>query len=335
MTPTLNEHGRTHPNRLSATLSPSAGYVFSGVGTRSTRLRGRSRFGAAKARVPDLAHQRAWAGACSPRTRSSPARSPDGTSIELSAGLGPRTRRTGRGLPRWLGLLLLLAPCAPGADAPSAGITEPFLDVTLSASVPGILTAKKFKEGDFVKEGDVLFELDRRLEELETERRKLVRDQKFHDFDGTRKLFATTKGISKEDLEKKEVDYQVAAVEHSMADEQLRRRQVISPLSGTITEIPMEVGEACQPYQPLARVVDTRRCYFVTNIEARPAARLKVGQVMQLEIDTGPGPLAAQGQISFLSPVVDPASGLQKVKVLFDNSDGKVKPGVAGRMLLE
>ena len=41
--------------------------VFSGVGTRSTR-------------VPDLAHQRAWAGSCSPRTRSSPARSSDRTS---------------------------------------------------------------------------------------------------------------------------------------------------------------------------------------------------------------------------------------------------------------
>ena len=51
------------------------------------------------------------------------------------------------------------------------GITEPFLDVTLSASVAGIITAQKFREGDFVKEGDVILELDRKLEELETARR--------------------------------------------------------------------------------------------------------------------------------------------------------------------
>src|SRR4051794_19327898 len=82
------------------------------------------------------------------------------------------------------------------------GITEPFLDVGLSASVPGIVAARKFKEGDLVKEGEVLIELDKRLEELETERRKLVRDQKRSDFESTRQLLTTTKGISKEDVEK-------------------------------------------------------------------------------------------------------------------------------------
>ena len=194
---------------------------------------------------------------------------------------------------------------------------------------------QKLKEGDLVKEGDVLVELDKKLEELETERRKLVRDQKRSDFDGTRKLFAATKGISKEDVEKKEVEYKVAAVEHDMAAEQLRRRQIISPLSGTITEVLLEVGEACQPYQPLMRVVDTRRGYFVTNIEARSASRLKPGQAMKLEIETGSGPVALQGQIVLLSPVIDPASGLQKVKLLFDNANGKVQPGVAGKLILE
>jgi RND family efflux transporter MFP subunit len=233
-------------------------------------------------------------------------------------------------------LVVALAASGRAADAPSAaGITEPFLDVTLSAPVPGIVATHKLKEGEFIREGQVLLELDKKLEELETERRKLVRDQKRNDYEGTRKLFSTTRGISKEELEKKEVEYKVAAVEYDMAEEQLRRRQVISPLSGTITEILLEVGEACQAYQPVARVVDTRRCYFVTNIEARSAGRLKLGQAVKLEVDGGPGSTPIEGNIVFVSPVLDPASGLQKVKVLFENSDGKVRPGVAGRMLLE
>jgi RND family efflux transporter MFP subunit len=234
-----------------------------------------------------------------------------------------------------LALLFSLATGGRAAEAPSAGITEPFLDVTLSASVPGIITVQKLKEGDFVKEGDILVELDKTLEELETARRKLVRDQKRSDFDGTQKLFASTKGISKEDVEKKEVEYKVAAVEHDMATEQLRRRQILSPLSGTITEVLLEVGEACQPYQPLMRVVDTRKGYFVTNIDARTAARLKPGQTMKLEIETGSGPAVVQGQITLLSPVVDPASGLQKVKLLFDNANGRIQPGVSGKLFFE
>jgi membrane fusion protein, multidrug efflux system len=232
--------------------------------------------------------------------------------------------------------VLLVTFSARAADIPaSAGITEPFLDVTLSTPVPGIITAQKFREGDFVKEGEVILELDKKLEALETERRKLVRDQKWADFDGTQKLFKTTKGISKEEVEKKEADYLVASVEHDMALEQLRRRQVVSPLSGTISEIVLDVGEACQPYQALVHVVDTRQCYFITHIEARQAARLKLDQTVKLEIDTGAGPLAMQGKTVFLSPVVDSASGLQKIKVLFDNKDGKVRPGVSGKIILE
>lgn len=234
-----------------------------------------------------------------------------------------------------LGILIMAGATQAAEPAPFTGITEPILDVYLSAPVPGIITSRKFKEGDFVKEGDILMELDNKLEELEVERRKLVRDQKWSDFDGTQKLFKSTKGIAKEEVDKKEAEYKVALVEHGMAAEQLRRRQLIAPLAGTITEIALEVGEACQPYQALVRVVDTRRCYFVTNIEAKQAAGLKIDQTARLEVDTGTVPAEIGGKIIFISPVVDPASGLQRIKVLFDNADGKIRPGVSGRMRLE
>src|SRR5688500_17113127 len=70
---------------------------------------------------------------------------------------------------------MLLAADRP-ALSPARGITEPLLDVLLSAAVPGIVHTQKFKEGDVVKQGDVLCELDRRLEELEKARRQLVVD---------------------------------------------------------------------------------------------------------------------------------------------------------------
>jgi RND family efflux transporter MFP subunit len=215
------------------------------------------------------------------------------------------------------------------------GITEPFLDVTMSASVAGIITSQKFREGDFVKEGDVILELDKKLEELETARRKLVVDNKKVDFDATEVLYKTTKAVSGEEREKKQVEYKIAAVEHDMAAEQLRRRSVASPLAGVITEVMLHVGEACQPYQPLIRVVDVRRVYFVANMEARAAAMLKQGQSVKLEIETGAAALPVEGKISFLSPVADPASGLLKVKVLFENPEGKVRPGLAGKLSLK
>src|SRR5260221_367039 len=172
-----------------------------------------------------------------------------------------------------LPLLLLTTSGVFAGDLPAViGITEPFLDVRLSASVPGIITARKFKEGEFVKEGDLIIELDKRLEELEVERRQLVVEARRVDYEGTAKLFKTTKGTSKEEMDKKESDYKLAVVEHLMAEEQLRRRVVKCPLAGTIVELPLQTGESCQPYQAVARVVDTRRSHFVANLDAKSAA---------------------------------------------------------------
>jgi multidrug efflux pump subunit AcrA (membrane-fusion protein) len=82
-------------------------------------------------------------------------------------------------------------------------------------------------------------------------------------------------------------------------------------------------------------VVDTRRCYFISNIEARMASGLKVNQPVRLELEDGNLSLRVEARIVFISPVVDPASGLQKVKALFENADGKVRPGLVGKMFRE
>lgn len=229
-----------------------------------------------------------------------------------------------------------LAPRVMAADPVILlpGITESFLEVSLSSSVAGIIARQPFKEGDVVKAGDAVVELDRKLEELEVERRKLVADSRRTDYEGTQKLFANTKGTSKEEVEKKEVEYRVAVVEHETAIEQLRKRYIVAPFPGHITEILLHPGEACQPYQPVVRMVDTRQCYFVGNLEAKLAAVLKTNQAVRLEIDTGAAPVKVEGKVTFLSPVADPASGLVKVKVLFPNVDGRVRPGLAGNVLV-
>ena len=249
-------------------------------------------------------------------------------------------RRASRSSPAGLALLcavtvLFGAVSLCAAEVQATGIVEPFIDVTLSAPVTGIVTKRNFLEGAQVKEGEVLLELDSNLERLEVERRKVVRDQKRSDFEGTKKLYSTTKGISKEEMDKQEAEYRVAALEHDMAVEQLRRRQIIAPHAGVITEIMLEVGESCQPYESLIQVVDTRQCYLVANIEASEGRRLKQDQKVTLEIDLGGGKAVVPGRIVFLSPMVDSASGLQKMKILFENKNGEIRPGLAGVILSE
>jgi RND family efflux transporter MFP subunit len=264
----------------------------------------------------------------------------------------------------------LLAVCFLGAAGLSAaeklqmatGVTEPFLDVTLSAPVPGTVARHGFKEGSAVKEGDVIIWLDQRMEELEVARRKLIYESKVEVsaaaeqeksyksvLESTRKLYESTKSVSREELEKRELDHKQAVAEHEkllvaedrekieyeLAREQLRRRQIVSPLTGTVTRIHLQVGEDCKAQEPLARVVDTRRCYFVANMDAKAGYHLKVGQSVKLEVEAGAALVTVPGKITFVSPVVDTASGLLRVKAIFENADGKIRPGVAGRMYFE
>jgi RND family efflux transporter MFP subunit len=215
------------------------------------------------------------------------------------------------------------------------GITEPICDVVLSPPVPGIVNAWKFKEGDFVKQNDVLIDLDKNIEELEEARRKYVVEDRKSDLEALRRLVEKSSiSVKKEELEKAETEYRIAVAEHGIATEQLRRRQITTPCAGFIADFYRDPGESCQAYQPLVRVVDTRECYFVSNVEAKAAARLKQNQEVKLEIEAGSGPIAFNGKVTFLSPVVDPASGLMEVKVLFANPEHKIRPGVAGRLFI-
>ncbi len=244
----------------------------------------------------------------------------------------------------------------------ASGVTEPFLDVTLSANVPGTIAKRHFNEGDFVKQGDPLISLDQRLEKLEVDRRKLISDSKVEVnaaaeqvktlkslLESTQKLYESTKSISREEVAKKELEYKQAVaeydrlmvvedreqIEYEQALEQLRKRTLMAPMSGTVARIFPQVGEDCKAQEPLVRLVDVRQCYMVCNVEARAGYRLKEGTTVKLEVEAGNSFVTVPGKITYVSPVVDQASGLLRVKALFDNADGKVRPGVAGRMYFE
>src|SRR5580693_5643865 len=120
-------------------------------------------------------------------------------------------------------IVLIIALCAWGLWSASAdpvtveGITEPFMDVTLGFADAGIIRHQFFQEGDAVKKGDVILELDKELETLEVQRRKAVVEQDKMILDSTRELFDTTKSVSKETLAKAQSDYEVAAADYAIA----------------------------------------------------------------------------------------------------------------------
>ena len=239
----------------------------------------------------------------------------------------------------WLAALiaiLALTLPAPAAENVTwvSGITEAIDDATLSSAVIGIVRARPFEEGARVNKGDVILALDNRLEEIEVMRKKLIRDHAKSELDRSEALAQKSDvSITKEELDKKRAEYEVAVADYEYAVEQLDRRKIVAPFSGIISEYHLKVGEGCQALQPLVRIVDPRKCHLIVYVDAQIGVRLKQGDDAQIEIESGRTMAPFRGQIDFVSPVADPASGLMKAKILFEN-DGKIRPGVAGRMVL-
>jgi len=242
-----------------------------------------------------------------------------------------------------------------------SGVTESVNDVTLSLDVSGIISKIYYKEGELVQKRKYILELNSKVERLEVQRRKVIWESKAEvnaasariktlksQLESTRTLFNTTHSVSKEELEKMELEYVLAVeelkrlevaekrerIEYEMAVANLGKRRLLAPIQGTIIELFLDVGESCEANQELVHMVDTSRCLLVCNVEEQIGRNLKKGKSVDLEFRAGSEAIAKKGKIIFVSPIVDSASSLMKVKTEFDNHDGTVRPGVSGNMLL-
>ncbi|MBN1309042.1 MAG: efflux RND transporter periplasmic adaptor subunit [Chitinispirillaceae bacterium] len=239
------------------------------------------------------------------------------------------------------------------------GITEPYNSATISATVAGRVAVIRKKEGEYVRKGEVILELEKEEEELEVALRKLILDSKVEvmsarykdsilnlDYLSTKQLFDSTKSVSEEELIKKELDYKLAVADHErlqiqekreqieyeIARAQLNKRSIVAPFNGFVVKIFLKIAESCNPQEPLVRIADVGKCRFISHIESSTLFDLKTGAKVRLAVGAGSVAVKREGEVEFVSPVVDPSSGLREVKVIFDNEDNKVKPGVVGSM---
>ncbi|HEX3019021.1 MAG TPA: efflux RND transporter periplasmic adaptor subunit [Chitinispirillaceae bacterium] len=237
------------------------------------------------------------------------------------------------------------------------GITEPLKHAIISSDYAVRVTAVRFDEGAAVRKGDTILELDYRESWLEAERNRVISESYAEldaaklktenariDFEATRTLHDSTRSVSNEELLKKELEYNVAktecdrltmikkkeVLEYQSALERLKRHFVIAPFAGIVAQRFLNESETCKPLEPLIKLVDTKKCRFITYVPVGRSQNLVKGKKVNLTINCGKSTLNREATVDFVSPVIDASSGLRTVKVIFDNSDGSVQPGVGG-----
>lgn len=237
--------------------------------------------------------------------------------------MSPLSRALGAALIALLGLAASATAAADRFD----GLVLPFKEVVVSSPVQSSLTALPFKEGDTVKAGDTLARLYDRIEELDMLRAKAALEKKEYDYKSAANLFAD-KIISEDEALKNKIELDLARLQYEQAIELHRLRTVTAPIDGLIVERNREIGETVTASQPLFRLVDISRLYVQFYVRAESAGALRVGQTLEVRCPVADANRVFSGTVDFIDPRVDAASGLLRVKILLDNKDAALKPGL-------
>lgn len=114
----------------------------------------------------------------------------------------------------------------------------------------------------------------------------------------------------------------------------LRTITVRSPVDGVVLTKNAVVGTQVMPGMVLYELADLRRVWVLADVYESDLPYTRVGQAVQVTLTHVPG-RAWLGRISFVPPVVDPATRTAKVRIELDNPDGSLKPEMFADVILQ
>lgn len=241
------------------------------------------------------------------------------------------------------------AAVAVAKDVPvqlrAIGTVEPFASVSIKSRVEGQVSRVHFGEGQEVRQGDLLFTIDKRSFEaaLRQAEANLARSRaEAANAEAGRKRLAqlhTQQIVSQEEYDQAQTRAASAgatvAAEEAAVDRarlQLQYCTITAPIGGRIGRILVNVGNVVKADDTVLAVVNQIRPIYVAfavphhelpEIRSRAAAGRLVVEAFPRAAHEG----LVVGELSFVNNTVDTATGTVLLKALFPNADEALWPG--------
>lgn len=224
---------------------------------------------------------------------------------------------------------LLLAGLAAAHAEEIQGLVLPFKQVSVASPVlQEVVDSVLVEEGDLVKEGQVIVQLRAEKEALQVEQYKKLVEQREFTAKGAETL-SKEKMMSREAALEKVTEMELAKIQLRQADVALKEKTIKSPLNGVVVKKYKEAGESVDRVEKLVDIVSIDQVYVQFYLDPKLMTSLKVDQAIPVRFPV----LVDQkfdGKISFVDPRIDAGSGLFRVKVIIDNPNHVIKPGMRG-----
>jgi membrane fusion protein (multidrug efflux system) len=201
-------------------------------------------------------------------------------------------------------------------------------NIVLSAKMGGVVTAVNVNQGDIVRPGQVIAQIDnslimRSIEELEgnLELARTVFQRQQHLWDqkiGTEIQFLTARN-NKESLEKR-----LATLK-----EQDEMSRIKSAVSGTIDDIMLKVGETTAPGMPAVRVVGNKNLKVTASVSEAYIRSVAVGNPAKVTlVDLGE---SFESKVGFAGKNINPLSRSFIVEIPVP-ADVDARPGMSAKI---
>jgi RND family efflux transporter MFP subunit len=235
------------------------------------------------------------------------------------------------------------AALADSKDAFSGEFRSP-VHSELVSKVSGRVGKLHVDEGDRVRKGQPLLELESDYLELDVQRAEAELQRAQAAASDAEKDFERKKGLAAKEsvaqavFERSQAAAQGAAAAHraaqaavELARQRLRDAVLTSPIDGVVVERRVDVGEHLGDSTVAFLIQQTAPLKLRFRIPERYLGRVKAGMPVAAAVAPYPDQ-TFPGKVSVVGSAIDPATRTFLVEAEFGNADGRLKPGLFARI---
>jgi len=220
-----------------------------------------------------------------------------------------------------------VAPAALGPIASTYTATATLrveAEAEILARVSGVVQRLMAEEGDDVGNGRALLQIENdeyALRVKQAEARTANLRARFERMQG----MVDKNLVSEEEFDTAEADLASAEADEALARLELGYTTVRAPFSGRVVERLVDPGQNVNSGTPLFRLADIDPLLAEVHVPSKEFRNLQTDQRVRLSLDSDDSRL--DGEITRVSPVIDPNSGTIKVTVEIDEYPPSTRPG--------
>jgi membrane fusion protein (multidrug efflux system) len=233
--------------------------------------------------------------------------------------------------------LLFLISFLPWTEGPQAaaqelpelvGISLPRQRVSLSLPMEARLSRLWVEEGQSVEADQTLAILYSESEELDRDRVAAVLKKAEFQYDSKLGLKSKNgQAISEAEVVAAEAERDVARIDLKRYRSVLRDKTLVAPWQGRVLRVFKGVGETVNRGEKVVELVDLSSVYVDVYVQAALLGAIQTGQTAQISGEALPGK-TLQATVAMVDPVVDPGSGLSRVRLSAPNPQGEITTGL-------